>query len=60
MTMTVGAGRVELELPVPNEPALAEDIVDECGVGSFPASDPPSWWAAGQEHPNGGVAVGRQ
>jgi hypothetical protein len=30
-----------------DEPALAEDIVDECGLGSFPASDPPSWWAAG-------------
>jgi hypothetical protein len=27
--------------------ALAEDIVLECGLGSFPASDPPSWWAAG-------------
>jgi hypothetical protein len=45
MTMTVGAGQVELEPPVLNEPALAEDIVDECGFGSFPASDPPSWWA---------------
>lgn len=23
----------------------AADIVHECGLGSFPASDPPSWWA---------------
>jgi hypothetical protein len=23
------------------------DIVHECGLGSFPASDPPSWWATG-------------
>jgi hypothetical protein len=34
-----------LEPPVPSEPALAGDIVNECGLGSFPASDPPSWWA---------------
>jgi hypothetical protein len=26
------------------------DVVDESGVGSFPASDPPSSWA-GQERP---------
>jgi hypothetical protein len=38
---------VDLEPPVLDEPALAEDIVHECGLGSFPASDPPSWWAAG-------------
>lgn len=35
----------ELEPPVLNEPALTDDIVYECGLGSFPASDPPSWWA---------------
>ena len=28
-----------------NDSALADDIVHECGLGSFPASDPPSWWA---------------
>jgi hypothetical protein len=38
---------VESESPALDEPALAEDIVEECGLGSFPASDPPSWWAAG-------------
>jgi hypothetical protein len=47
MTMTTTAAQVDLEPPVLDEPALAEDIVDECGLGSFPASDPPSWWAAG-------------
>jgi hypothetical protein len=51
MTMTTAAAQVDLEPPVLDEPALAEDIVDECGLGSFPASDPPvpfrspaSWW----------------
>jgi hypothetical protein len=47
MTMTTAATQVDLEPPVLDEPALAEDIVDECGLGPFPASDPPSWWAAG-------------
>lgn len=37
---------VEFEPPVPDEPAPeAQDIVHECGLASFPASDPPSWWA---------------
>jgi hypothetical protein len=47
LTMTTAAAQIDLEPPVLDEPALAEDIVDECGLGSFPASDPPSWWAAG-------------
>jgi Aconitase C-terminal domain len=42
------AEAVESESPALDEPALAaDDIVHECGLGSFPASDPPSWWAAG-------------
>lgn len=41
----VAGQRVEPGPPVTHDPALAADIVDECGLGSFPASDPPSWWA---------------
>jgi hypothetical protein len=47
MTMAAAADEADLESPVLDEPALAEDIVHECGLASFPASDPPSWWAAG-------------
>jgi len=35
MTMTTAATQVDLEPPVLDEPALAEDIVDECGSGPF-------------------------
>jgi hypothetical protein len=41
----VQIGLAELEPPVLNETPLADDIVHQCGLGSFPASDPPSWWA---------------
>jgi hypothetical protein len=39
---------VESESPALDDPAPTDhDIVHECGLGSFPASDPPSWWVAG-------------
>jgi hypothetical protein len=38
------------EPPVLNDQAAnKDDIVHECGPGSFPASDPPSWWATGSD-----------
>jgi hypothetical protein len=41
---------VESESPALDDPAPTDDdIVHECGLGSFPASDPPSWWAAGPD-----------
>jgi hypothetical protein len=40
-----GAANVSRELPALDESMLtADDIVHLCGLGSFPASDPPSWW----------------
>jgi hypothetical protein len=46
MTLAGLITSVELELPGPDEPAPeSQDIVHECGLASFPASDPPSWWA---------------
>jgi hypothetical protein len=51
MTMTAAAVQIDpikLEPPVLKYPPPTDhDIVHESGLGSFPASDPPSWWAAG-------------
>jgi hypothetical protein len=51
MTMTNGPTPIdprEGEASVLNDQAPNKhDIVHECGLGSFPASDPPSWWATG-------------
>jgi hypothetical protein len=30
-----------------DSPTRERDEVDDCGVASFPASDPPSWWSGG-------------
>jgi hypothetical protein len=52
MTMIASAqiDPIRLESPVLSDPAPTDyDVVHECGLGSFPASDPPSWWAAGSE-----------
>jgi hypothetical protein len=32
----------QMRAPVP---AVTDDLVDEVGKGSFPASDPPGWWS---------------
>jgi hypothetical protein len=42
------AGTAERHADVPDAadpPTRERDEVEDCGVASFPASDPPSWWS---------------
>jgi hypothetical protein len=43
---TARGGDRHAEMTDPADPAIRErDEVEDCGVASFPASDPPSWWS---------------
>ena len=43
---TVGSAERHAEVTDAADPATRErDEVENCGVASFPASDPPSWWS---------------
>jgi hypothetical protein len=42
------AGQRHADVTDAAEPATRErDEVEDCGIASFPASDPPSWWSGG-------------
>ena len=45
---TAGSAERHAEVTDAADPATRErDEVEDCGVASFPASDPPSWWSGG-------------
>jgi hypothetical protein len=45
---TAGSAERHADVTDTADPATRErDEVEDCGVASFPASDPPSWWSGG-------------
>jgi hypothetical protein len=43
---TARGGERQADVTDAADPAIRErDEVEDCGVASFPASDPPSWWS---------------